>query len=140
MRSINTNRLLLAGVVVGVLLWLLEAAASMIYLDEMRMALQAHSLVLQIKSSTWLASLAGFLLFGLTLVFMYVAMRPRFGPGPKTAIIAAVTLWLGGYVTSLIGYDQIALYPRSLLYLWGVVGLVQLIIGSIVGAWIYREA
>lgn len=136
---INTNRLLVGGVVVGVLLWLLEAAASMIYLDDMRMALQAHSLVLQMKSSTWLASLAGFLMFGLTLVFMYVAMRPRFGPGPKTAIIAAVTLWLGGYVTSLIGYDQIALYPRSLLYLWGVVGLLQLIIGSLVGAWIYRE-
>lgn len=136
---INTNRLLVGGVVVGVLLWFLEAAASMIYLDDMRMALQAHSLVLQMKSSTWLASLAGFLMFGLTLVFMYVAMRPRFGPGPKTAIIAAVTLWLGGYVTSLIGYDQIALYPRSLLYLWGVVGLLQLIIGSLVGAWIYRE-
>lgn len=140
MRGINVKRLLLAGAVVGVLLWLLEAAASMIYLDDMRIALQAHSLGLQMKSSTWLASLAGFLLFGLTLVFMYVAMRPRFGPGPKTATIAAVTLWLGGYVTSLIGYDQIALYPRSLLYLWGVVGLLQLIIGSIVGAWIYREA
>jgi hypothetical protein len=139
MRGINLNRLLLGGVVVGVLLWFLEAAASMIYLDEMRMALQAHSLVLQMKSSTWLASLAGFLLFGLTLIFIYVAMRPRFGPGPKTAIIAAVALWLGGYVTSLIGYDQIALYPRSLLYLWGIVGLVQMIIGSIVGAWIYRE-
>lgn len=139
MHGINLNRLLVGGFVVGVLLWLLEAASSMIYLDDMRVALQAHNLVLQMKSSTWLASLAGFLMFGLTLVFMYVAMRPRFGPGPKTAIVAAVTLWLGGYVTSLIGYDQIALYPRSLLYLWGVVGLLQLIIGSLVGAWIYRE-
>lgn len=139
MHGINLNRLLVGGFVVGVLFWLLEAASSMIYLDDMRVALQAHNLVLQMKSSTWLASLAGFLMFGLTLVFMYVAMRPRFGPGPKTAIVAAVTLWLGGYVTSLIGYDQIALYPRSLLYLWGVVGLLQLIIGSLVGAWIYRE-
>ena len=51
----------------------------------------------------------------------------------------AVVLWLGGYVPSLIGYDMIKLFPRTMLYQWGLVGLLEMIIAAVVGAWIYRE-
>jgi hypothetical protein len=50
----------------------------------------------------------------LVLTFLYAAMRPRFGAGPKTAVIAAVAFWSGGYVLSLIGYGMVGLYPAGL--------------------------
>lgn len=66
-------------------------------------------------------------------------MRPRFGAGPKTAVIVGVALWLSGYLMSLIGYQMMGLFSQSLLVTWGVVGLVEVVLASILGAWIYRE-
>jgi hypothetical protein len=79
------------------------------------------------------------LLMGLALVFFYAAVRPRFGPGPETALIVAFALWLGLYVPSLIGYDMIKIYSRTMLYQWGLVGLLEMTVASVIGAWIYRE-
>jgi hypothetical protein len=79
------------------------------------------------------------LLVGLTLVFFYAAARPRFGPGPKTAIIVAVVLWFGGYLINIVGYGMVGLYPTSMLAIWAVQGLVEMVIAALVGGWIYRE-
>ena len=77
---------------------------------------------------------------GLVAMFFYVAARPRFGPGPKTAIFVAVALWVGGYFLSLLGYKMIELYSDRILFFWGLTGLIELVLGTILGAWIYREA
>jgi hypothetical protein len=55
-------------------------------------------------------------------------------------VIAAVALWSGGYLLSLIGYGMIGMYPDSMLTIWGAVGLVEMIIAAIAGGWIYKEA
>ncbi|HEV8363163.1 MAG TPA: hypothetical protein VGQ52_06575 [Gemmatimonadaceae bacterium] len=136
----NVPRLLLGGVASGAVMWLLEGLVSQMYLGQMQTALRSHNLALNVTVSAWFWSVMIALLIGLTMEFMYVAARDRFGRGPKTAARVAVVLWLGGYVPSLIGYDMIELYPRRLLLLWGIVGLGEMIAGSVVGAWIYREA
>ncbi|MGQ0537338.1 MAG: hypothetical protein ACT4R6_00195 [Gemmatimonadaceae bacterium] len=140
MSGINTNRWLLGGIAAGVLLWLLEGAASQLYMEDMQTALAARNISLQMTAGVWIWSVVVSLMLGLALVFLYAAARPRFGPGPRTAAIVAFALWVGGYVPSLIGYNMIGLYPNNLLVLWAVVGLVQLIVAGIVGAWLYREA
>jgi hypothetical protein len=140
MRGFNVPRLLVGGVVSGATLWLLESAASAMYLNKMQSALLQHQI--ELEPSLWLAvmSVTIALLTGLTMVFLYAAVRPRFGPGARTATIVAITLWLGGYVPSLISYEMIGLYPRTLLYQWGLVGLLEMIGAAIVGAWIYSDA
>lgn len=62
-----------------------------------------------------------------------------FGAGPKTAVIVAVGLWTGGYLLSLMGYHLLGLFPVSMLTIWGAVGLVEMTLASLLGAWIYRE-
>jgi hypothetical protein len=90
--------------------------------------------------STWFVTVLVSLILGLVLVFLYATARPRFGPGPRTAVIVAVALWFGGYILSLIGYGMVGIYPSGLLVTWGVLGLVELILAALIGGWIYREA
>lgn len=140
MGGINVGRWLAGGVVAGIVMWLLEGAASMLYMADMEAAMAAHNLSLEMSASVWVLSILVSLLVGLTLVFFYAAARPRLGAGPKTAVLVAVVLWIGSYFVSLVGYQMLGLFPVGLLALWGAVGLVEMILASLAGAWIYREA
>lgn len=139
MGGMNVGRWLGGGIAAGALLWVLEGAASMTYMDQMEAALAAHGLAMEMSVATWAISVTVSLLVGLTLVFFYAAARSRFGPGPRTAILVAVALWVGGYIVSLLGYAMMGLFPGGLLVKWGVVGLVEVVVASLLGAWIYRE-
>jgi hypothetical protein len=57
----------------------------------------------------------------------------RFGAGPKTAVIAAVALWFGGHLLSLIGYSLVGLQPAGLLTMCGAAGLAEMIIAALIG-------
>jgi hypothetical protein len=140
MSGVNVQRWLLGGIVAGVLIWVLEGLAGLAYMADMRAALEAHGLSVEMGGVTLGISVVVSLISGLTLTFFYVAARPRFGPGPKTAVLVAFALWVGGYLLSLLGYQMLGLFPRGLLVLWGVTGLLEMILAALVGAWIYREA
>lgn len=139
MSGINVGRWLAGGIAAGVVVWLLEGAASMLYMDDMEAALAAHNLSIELSAGIVVLTIIISLIVGLTLVFFYAAARPRFGAGPKTAIIVAVALFIGSYLLSLIGYYMLGLYPVGMLTMWALVGLVELIIASLVGGWIYKE-
>ena len=140
MGVINYGRWLRGGIAAGAVVWLLEGAGSFLYMGDMEAALTAHNLAFEMSASVWVLTVAVSLIVGLTLMFLYVAARPRFGPGPRTAVIVGVALWFGGYLLTLLGYHMIGLYPTGMLLLWGCQGLVELIVAALVGGWIYREA
>ena len=50
-----------------------------------------------------------------------------------------MALWFGGYLLSLLGFDMLGIFPRGLLLTWGVVGIVELILAGLAGAWVYRD-
>jgi hypothetical protein len=139
MSGINVGRWLAGGVVAGIIIWILEGAASLLYFDDMKAAMERHTLSMEMSAGMWVASVVVSLIVGLALVFFYAASRPRFGAGPKTAILIAVALWIAGYLVSLLGYAMLGLFPTSMLVLWGVVSIVEMIVASLAGAWIYRE-
>jgi hypothetical protein len=139
MGSINTSRWLLSGLLAGILIWIFEGAASTLFMKDMKAALESHGLSMEMTGPTIVTSLAVSLIAGLTLMFFYAACRPRFGPGPRTAVIVAAGLWVGGYLLSILGYRMLGLFPDGLLMMWGVVGLVEMIVAALVGGWIYRE-
>jgi hypothetical protein len=139
MKGINVGRWFAGGLVAGLLIWLVEGAASMATYPMMQEAMQAHGLSMAMNATAAVVSLLASLLAGLMLVFFYAAVRPRFGPGPKTAVTVAVVLWAGGYVVSVLGYLMLGLFPHGLLLHWGLVGLVEMILAGLVGGWIYRE-
>lgn len=140
MRGINLGRWIAGGVVAGILMWIIEGAAGSLYMRDMQTALEAHALSMEMDAAGFVLSVAVSLIAGLTLIFFYAAVRPRFGPGPKTAITVAVALWISGYLLSLLGYQMLGIFPTQMLALWGAVGLLKMILAGLVGGWIYREA
>lgn len=140
MGGIHVGRWLAGGAAAGALIWVLEGLASTLYMEDMQAVLEAHGVALEMGAGAIGLSLLVSLIAGLALVFFYAAARPRFGPGPRTAVVVAVAYWLGGYVLSLLGYQMLGLFPSGMLVLWGTVGLVELTLAALLGGWIYREA
>jgi hypothetical protein len=44
-----------------------------------------------------------------------------------------------GYALPILGQKPLGLFPMRLLVVGGVVGLVEIIVASLVGAWLYKE-
>lgn len=75
MGGINVGRWLASGVVAGVVIWLLEGAASVLYMEEMETSLEALGLSMEMSAGTWATTVVVCLLSGLTLMFFYAAAR-----------------------------------------------------------------
>ncbi len=88
-------------------------------------------------------SMAYFALFeigrGFVALFLYVMMRPHYGPGPKTAAMAAVVTWFAFSITGPAQFIPLGFYSNALLIKVGIYQLVVTIIATIVGAAIYKD-
>ena len=80
----------------------------------------------------------GTFVIGLLLVWLYAAIRPRFGPGPKTAILAGLAVWVTGIVFHL-DWLLMGLMSPTTYVLAVIAGLVQSLASSWVGAMLYKE-
>lgn len=140
MGGVNGGRLMAGGLAAGVLIWLMEGGLSLLYVEDMLTVLTSHGLSMEMSPTMIGLTVVVSLLTGLALVFFYALARPRLGPGPRTAVIVAIGLWTSGWLVALIGYHMIGLYPVRILVAWGLAGIVELTVASVLGAWVYREA
>lgn len=79
------------------------------------------------------------LLLGFGGVFLYAAFRPRFGPGPRTAVLAAGTLWVLAYLPPLLTLADFGILRGSWLPISAAWTLAEITLGTLAGAWVYRE-
>jgi hypothetical protein len=75
---------------------------------------------------------------GILLVWLYAAMRPRFGPGPKTAMLAALAVWICGFVFH-VDWLLLGLMSTATFGMAAVVAAVQTIAAAWVGGMLYKE-
>ena len=75
---------------------------------------------------------------GLLLVWLYAAMRPRFGPGMKTATYAAFAVWLCGLLFH-IDWLLTGMMTTGTYVMASVVAAVQVIAAAGIGAMLYKE-
>jgi peptidoglycan/LPS O-acetylase OafA/YrhL len=75
---------------------------------------------------------------GMLLAYTYAAMRPRFGAGPKTSIIAAVVLWIFAGIISA-NYLIMGMMSQGLWWSVAIGYLVCLIIATLVAGAVYKE-
>jgi len=78
-------------------------------------------------------------LFGIALIWLYAAIRPRFGPGPKTAVIAGGALWIVAYVLFSASLWAAGMFSTRLTVFSIIWGAVEAPVAALAGAWVYRE-
>jgi hypothetical protein len=139
MGKINFGRVVLGGLLAGLIINIGEFVLNTYVVGEQSAAIMERLGLEAIGTPQiiWFVLIA----FGLALVmiFLYAAIRPRFGAGTSTAILAGVTVWLV-VMLSAIGDVVVGLVPLSLLLVAGIWGLVEFAIAAVAGAWVYREA
>jgi hypothetical protein len=133
------RRVLAGGLVAGVVINVFEWLGSLLYMEEMLAALEVHDLSFETTPGMVVVSLFMGFVAGFVAVWFYAACRPRFGPGPGSAAKVAVFLFLGGYLLAIVGYSFLGIFPTRLLTLWAGVALVEMVVATIAGAWVYRE-
>ena len=141
MGRINAGRVIIGGLVAGVIANLFDYFINTHLMAEESMAnarLRNLDPAVLLGSSVMVTWIVVDFLLGLTLVFTYAAMRPRFGAGPRTAVIAAVTIWFAigiivyGFAT--MGYFTMNVYWKSAIY-----SLLTMLVAGIAGAAVYKE-
>ena len=140
--AINTGKVVVGGLVAGVIMNVSGFVVQGMMLGPRMMAEMAAVAPSLANMQPGGGEIAGRVLtqfvVGIMLVWMYAAMRPRFGPGPKTAMISAFIVWLFGFLFYLDWLYTGMMLPSTYAIV-SVVMLVTLGIASWVGCMLYKE-
>jgi len=72
-------------------------------------------------------------------LFLYVLMRDRLQPGPKTAALAGVVAWIAFSLTGPAQFIPLGFFSNALWIKLAVAHLVTTVIATIAGAAIYKS-
>ena len=142
MAGINTGKVITGGLVAGVVLNVLDFLNNYLIVGQdfrdnaTRLGIDPAAAETPMGIATWVV--IDFIL-GILVVWTYAAMRPRLGPGPKTAIFAGLVPWLG-IALVMFGLSQGGIFPTALWLKMSVITLVITSIGAVTGAMMYKEA
>lgn len=140
MAHTNRGRVILGGLLAGVVINLSEYVTNGVILKDA----WAQAMTALQKPSTptggeiALFNLWGFLA-GISAVWLYAAIRARYGQGAGTAVRAGIAVWVLAYFLENLMFYSLGLFPTRLLVITGIVGLVEIVVATIAGASIYKE-
>ena len=78
--------------------------------------------------------------YGIFVVWLYAAIRPRYGAGPKTAVYVGLAAWAIGALlpnVSLMGVS--GLFPSNLTALTTAAAIIESVVAALAGAALYKE-
>ena len=139
MARINVGRVVLGGLLAGVVVNLGETVLNVVVVAQaMEEALAARNL-----PAVGGTAIAGFVveafLLGIATVWLYTAIRPRFGAGVRTAVFAGLAVWFFSFFYSSVGWVLAGMFPAGVTTIGLLWGLPEIVLASIAGAWLYRE-
>lgn len=141
MAQLNSSRVIVGGLAAGLVMNILDAITNGFLLGaQWKVETEALNpgLIAKAASGTLGWVIVDFIL-GILTVWVYAAIRPRLGPGPRTAFTAAFVIWLAAHA-AYASYAFMGYYSWSLVGASSVGGLVAALAGGYVGARLYREA
>ncbi|HYQ96023.1 MAG TPA: hypothetical protein VER38_03345 [Candidatus Eisenbacteria bacterium] len=139
MARINTGRLIQGGLLAGLVLNVISFLNSVILHQKLVEAQQAGHILSEPRFPFFAAWIFLLFLVGIALVWLYAAVRPRLGPGPRTALTIGI---LAGFLMGVP--DNLAnaawgVSGRYLPFMWMLEHIIGCALGALVGAWWYRE-
>jgi hypothetical protein len=139
MGKINMQKVIVGGLIAGVVMNVVDTVLYGIVLkDQMAAAMAAMNRPAMSNAQIpWFV----FLDFaaGVFVVWLYAAMRPRFGAGPGTAAKVGVAAWFAGVLLPNL-FNWTAQYPpHNIAIIATLVSLVAVPLAVVVGAKFYTE-
>jgi len=137
---VNAKRVVTGGIVAGLAIFIVDFLATGLILMERYQLLQKAGVYYQNPRlpflPVWLLLMLG---MGLGLAWLYAAVRPRLGPGPRTAALLGLVVGLMIYtpanVTTFAWTHEGGLVALGRL----VAGLVGSVVGALVAGALYKE-
>ena len=140
MKNINVGRVLIGGLLAGLILNIGEFLLNDVILGTQMREFFARYRIPEPGGSFMIVAVTLTFVMGIVLVLVYALIRPRLGPGVKTAVVAGLIMWFGIYIyTGAINglLFGIQLNVMLIAFVWGA---IEYVIGAIAGAWAYKEA
>src|SRR5690349_394123 len=139
--AINTGKVIVGGVVGGIVANVIDFVSQQFILQGMEAAAMTKLNPALAKPPTG-GQIAGFVVLDfvwiIANVWIYAAIRTRFGPGPKTAAYAGIVSWVVG--STVAGFFCVlGLFGADIYIASGLVALVNSIVSTMVGARFYSE-
>ena len=140
--AINTNKVLIGGLVAGVVINVIDFALNTFILGaRMKAETDAFKPGLSdqmMQGNAVVSYVIMDLALGFALIWTYAAIRSRFGPGLRTASFAAVLFWLLALIFTA-GYRQMGIMSAGLWWTFAFAGLINFLLAAWAGAKIYSE-
>jgi hypothetical protein len=141
MGRINWSRVLLSGILAGIGANILAFGSWYLFLEKGWSA-ELAQLGRPIEETVgfnvfWIV---WYLLVGITATWLYAAVRPRFGPGVKTAVIAGLAYWIFAYLLPTVGWESFTKLSGGLLAKDAVANFVVIIVATLIGGKWYQES
>lgn len=141
MAKINTGRVIQGGLLAGLVINVVSFLNNFFIVSKKLMLDQQSGHFLREPRFPFLPvwTIAMFLA-GIGLVWIYAAARPRLGPGPGTAIKVGVVVGLLMGVPDNLANAAWGTSGRFLPFMWMLEHVVSCALGTLVGAWWYKES
>jgi hypothetical protein len=139
MAGINWTRVILGGVLAGVILmaggWIVDGT---LLVDIWNAQMATMGKQMDMSGAGLVSVLVWAFGLGIIMIWLYAAIRAQYRPGVATAITAAVVVWLLAVALPNLFMWGTNLFGPKLLAASSAGALVSLIIAGIAGAWVYR--
>jgi hypothetical protein len=135
------KRIVWGGLAAGLLMNVIDMLVGVLVLGPRYMSCQALGIFLKEPRLPFVPLwILGIFAEGLILAWLYAAVRPRLGPGPKTALLVGLAAGLLTHVPYNFSMVCWGLQGRMMPFVWMVSGIAEFILGTLLAGWIYREA
>ena len=142
MGKVNLSRVILGGVVAGIVIDVCEGILNGVILKQqwadVFTSLGKASDTLSVKQIV--AFNVWGLVAGIITVWLYAGLRARYGAGPRTAILAGLTVWALAFGLATAVPVFFHLYPVGLGLTSVGLEAVEMILAGLAGGAIYKES
>ncbi len=139
MSNINVGRVIGGGLLAGVVYNAGEAFLNLVILKDAGDAMVKRLSIPPIGDEFIMKATLMMFVVGVVNIFLYAAIRPRFGPGPKTAAFAGLAIWFLSFVYLSLMMTWMGVFEMGPTITGLAFELVEAILASLAGAWIYKE-
>lgn len=139
--KINTARVLLGVLVAGVVANICDTVTNLMLLtQDTQQMLQRLGRDVNVMNETSIAVTWAVIdfVYAAVIVFTYAAIRPRFGAGPKTAVLAGVLIWLPVTVV-LFGFLSMGIFTPAVYWKNAGLTFISTVLASLAGGAVYKE-